>query len=205
MKTSSKEWDSLFAKLKLTGIRYPTTSWLEEYLPELRQKNVRKVLELGCGSGADTVFLVSKGFEVTSTDFSIVALDLVKSNAPDAEIVLHDLRDPFPFKDQTFDLVIANLSLHYFDFPTTREIIHEIARVLRGSGFLLYRVNSTSDSTEKSVQVDRYYYTKDLCRKTFLEWNELRLIEKTIDYYGHEKVLWEGFLEKPQLRQKIVL
>jgi SAM-dependent methyltransferase len=198
MKNSSMEWDALFAKLKWTGISNPTTSWLEEYLPDLRQKNIRKVLDLGCGSGADTVFLVSKGFEVTSTDFSIVALDLVKSNAPDAEVVWHDLRDPFPFKDQTFDLVIASLSLHYFDYLTTREIVTEIARVLRASGLLLYRVNSTSDSTEKSVQVDRYYYTKDLCRKTFAEWNELRLIEKTIDYFGHEKVLWEGFLEKPK-------
>jgi 2-polyprenyl-3-methyl-5-hydroxy-6-metoxy-1,4-benzoquinol methylase len=41
----------------------------------MKKKNhVKKILELGCGQGGDTLFFASKGIEITALDYSNVAI-----------------------------------------------------------------------------------------------------------------------------------
>ena len=56
-----------------------------------------------------------------------------------------DMVDNFPFKDESFSLIIADLSLHYFDNETTIHIMNEIRRILKKNGILLSRVASIND------------------------------------------------------------
>jgi len=41
----------------------------------MKKNNVKKILELGCGPGRDTVSFASKGIEVSALDYSNVAID----------------------------------------------------------------------------------------------------------------------------------
>ena len=43
-----------------------------------RKENVKKVLDLGCGTGRHTVFLAKKDFDMYSTDESRTGLDMTR-------------------------------------------------------------------------------------------------------------------------------
>ncbi len=194
--SSELYWNRVFARLQGEGIQ-STTSWLERYHMYLQTRRVEKVLEIGFGSGNDTRYLVDHRFQVTATDFSEVALELVRSKIPDAILLQHDTRHPFPFTDKSFDLVVASLSLHYFNQSQMKRIIEEIKRVLKNNSLLLIRLNSIhdADATEEH-SIERYFYKMESCRILFSEWKELSLQEVTEDYYGKMKVMIEGMFEK---------
>ena len=94
-----------------------------------------KVLDLGAGQGQDTKFFAEQGYQVISTDISDSALELNKAKNPltlkdKITVEKLDLTSDFPFPDESFDVVYAHLSLHYFDHDTTTKIFDEIERVL---------------------------------------------------------------------------
>lgn len=51
----------------------------------------------------------------------------------------------FPIADKKYSLIIADLSLHYFNNETTIHIMKEIKRILKDGGVLLARVASVND------------------------------------------------------------
>lgn len=201
-------WNHVFANVRdQEALHEPESHWLAPYIPLLLGHNVRRVLEIGCGSGTDTVYLTEQGFDVTASDFSANALALTRERLPDVSLLLHDTREPFPFGDGSFDLVLASLSLHYFDRETTARIANELSRLLRPRGLLLYRVNSVHDPNYQTGQIDlleqdfllqdgirRRYFSIETCRETFHGWEEILLEEKTVDAYGKPKTLCEGLL-----------
>lgn len=50
-----------------------------------------------------------------------------------------------PFEDNLTDIIISDLSLHYFTEQKTFEILDEIKRVLKPNGLLFFRVNLIND------------------------------------------------------------
>jgi SAM-dependent methyltransferase len=94
----------------------------------------RAVLDLGCGTGRHALWLASAGALVTAVDFSDVMLGRARSK-PGAEavrFVVHDLHQPLPFADRTFDAVVSGLVLEH-----VRELgpfFCEARRVLRPGG-----------------------------------------------------------------------
>lgn len=56
-----------------------------------------------------------------------------------------NLVEDFSFPSESFDVVYAHMSLHYFDHETTTKIFEEIARVLKPGGVLAFLVNSMRD------------------------------------------------------------
>lgn len=172
--------------------------WLNPYLELFQAAGVERVLEVGCGFGTDTRFLLRAGFSVTATDISPAGLAIAKSIAGQATFLLHDSQERFPLPDSAVDLVVASLSLHYFDPPTTKRIVADLGRVLRPKGLFVYRLNSQSDPRvgAPSREQDRYYYTEAMCSSAFAGWERLALVERTVDYLGHPKTLWEGLVRK---------
>ncbi len=118
-------------------------AWLDRFSATLSPGMT--TLDLGCGEGFDAQTLASLGLRVTGLDLNPDDVRLAASRAPGASFLVADLRDGLPFGDSTIDLVVASLSLHYFDWPTTTWIVAEIARVLRSGGLLLARVNAVGD------------------------------------------------------------
>ena len=96
-------------------------------------------LDLGCGSGFSTQFLIEKAPHVTwsGVDCSreMVQLALGKPGLGDADLRVARA-EALPFADGSFDTVVANFSWHWFG----DEARHEIRRVLRPRGWLLASV-----------------------------------------------------------------
>lgn len=80
-----------------------------------------------------------------SCDFSNEALKSIKENIPTSKTKYLDMLETFPFANESYSLVIADLSLHYFDNDATIQIMSEIKRILKENGILLARVASVND------------------------------------------------------------
>ena len=111
--------------------------WIDDYKNYF--ENSGKCLELGCGVGQYSKRLMEYGYEVTSTDISEIAIEKVKEFNNDTKIV--DMSEKLPFEDESYDIVFASLSIHYFDDKTTKELMSEIKRVLKKDGLFIGSVN----------------------------------------------------------------
>ena len=109
-----------------------------------------------------------------------------------------------PFEDNFTDLMICDLSLHYFRERTTFEVLEEIKRVLKPDGILLFRVNSVKDVNHgagegKEIEPHLYetsdgrykrFFNQEDIERFFKDWEALFIHEEIMGRYEKEKVLW---------------
>lgn len=100
----------------------------------------RRVLDVGCGSGPLAAALLAGGADVTGTDGSRAMLDIARRRLGDqVPLTVHDLNEPLPYDDDSFDDVLASLVLHYLE--DWEAPLAEIRRVLAPGGRLIVSVN----------------------------------------------------------------
>lgn len=95
-----------------------------------------RVLELGCGTGKNSVWLASQARELIALDFSAGMLSVARERvgASHARFVERDIRSPWPVDDASVDVVVGNLVLEHVE--ELRTVYAEAARVLRDGGQL---------------------------------------------------------------------
>jgi SAM-dependent methyltransferase len=118
--------------------------WLDNFPDALTPGQT--ALDIGCGHGYDTRILLAAGLHVVALDLDPSNIRRATANAPRASFAVADLRTGLPFRDGTFNLAVASLSLHYFDRATTERILHDIHRVTTPDATLLARVNTVGDT-----------------------------------------------------------
>jgi SAM-dependent methyltransferase len=97
-------------------------------------------LDLGCGEGADAIWLARQGWRVTALDVSATALDRAAADAATAVVAdridfrQHDLAHTFP--TGAFDLVSAQYLHSPMVFPRVR-VLREAASAVKPGGLLL--------------------------------------------------------------------
>jgi len=168
-------------------------TWLESWISKIKDKSV---LELGAGKGIDTIYLRKIARELIATDlWPIEELKISYVN--------HEA--PLPFKDESFDVVVASLTLHYFSWNQTIETVREVSRVLKTEGLLICRVNSEKDTHYGATghseieqrlfivngQQKRFFSRKDITELFGSSWKLENLEEKQIDRYAYPKTIWE--------------
>lgn len=92
-----------------------------------------RVLDLCCGSGQATQYLVRHSENVTGLDASPLSIRRAKANVPQADYVEGFAQD-LPFEDNQFDLVHTSAALHEMDSQTLNRIIWQVFRVLKPGG-----------------------------------------------------------------------
>ena len=92
-----------------------------------------QVLDLCCGSGQTTQFLVKFSQNVTGLDASPKSLQRARQNVPLA-CYLEAFAEEMPFADNLFDVVHTSVALHEMQPQQLRKIISEVYRVLKPGG-----------------------------------------------------------------------
>jgi len=202
-------WNERYTRYRRGQATYRNDPWLAPYRVHLETGQPAPILELGCGRGFDAWYLTNLGWPVIATDFSVEALHIARQAAPAATFLQLNLRDGLPFPPETFQVIIASLSLHYFYWAQTQIIISHIHHCLRVGGLLLVRLNSTKDTNHGATghpavepncflvngELKRFFDRPDLDRLFQRGWKLLEIEEKTIRR-GKAKVIWEMSLEK---------
>jgi ubiquinone/menaquinone biosynthesis C-methylase UbiE len=126
------------------------------------------VLELGCGTGKNTEFLVQIGKKVHSLDFSEGMIEKAKAKIQAKNIIFSvtDLTKPWPCESTDYDLITCNLVLEHIQ--DLSYIFSEAARTLQASGkfyinelhpFKQYRgTKARFESGEKIIEVDAFVH-----------------------------------------------
>ncbi|TVR04478.1 MAG: class I SAM-dependent methyltransferase [Phormidium sp. GEM2.Bin31] len=91
------------------------------------------ILDLCCGSGQTTQYLVQSSDAVIGLDASPRSLERAQANVPQAQYVEAFAQD-LPFEDHRFDLVHTSAALHEMTPDTLNRIIWEVFRVLKPGG-----------------------------------------------------------------------
>ncbi|MFJ8146750.1 class I SAM-dependent methyltransferase [Streptomyces sp. NPDC096048] len=121
-------------------------------------------LDLGCGEGADAVWLASRGWRVTGVDISGTALDRAAGHAADAGVgdrvswERHELGRSFP--EGSFDLVSA----HYLQSPVALDqqaVLRDAARAVADGGTLLIVMHAGWPSWQTEPPFDAVFPTLD--------------------------------------------
>ncbi len=110
--------EARFHKLPLQGLKFSSES---------------KVLDLCCGSGQATQYLVQYSQDVTGLDISPVSLKRAQRNVPQAKYV-EALAEEMPFPDALFDLVHTSVAMHEMKPAVLQQILKEVYRVLKPGG-----------------------------------------------------------------------
>ena len=184
-----------------------TDEWLLTVLSQLNIGEGAKVLDLGCGSGANSEILLKMGYETTAVDISDEAIAKTRRRLPSIECECVDITLGLPFDEGSFDLVLADLVLHYFTMKTTLSIVDDIRRVLAPSGYLAARVNSDTDllsgagrglEVEPGLFLYRGHYKRFFNSDSFLPIFRGFLVqssgESTTHKYGQKKSTVEALL-----------
>ena len=100
----------------------------------LENVNVRAILELGCGTGKNTLLLAQLADKVTALDFSqeMLAKARAKVNTPTVQFIQADITERWPRLDQAVDLIVCNLVLEHIEDLSF--VFSEAARVLDEGG-----------------------------------------------------------------------
>lgn len=93
-----------------------------------------RVLELGCGTGRNTLFIAAQAREVLALDFSAGMLAQARARCAGMAVrfAQQDLRLRWPPADGTIDIALTNLVLEHIE--DLRPVFAEAARVLRPGG-----------------------------------------------------------------------
>ena len=180
-------------------------NWLTPHLPLIKN---RHVLELGCGAGRDSAVLCQHAKSLQAVDLKTPQNPITNPNYTFTQL---DLHDEFNFKRTHFDLIIASLCLHYFDWQATLDIMAKIKAHLAPNGWLIGRVNSVDDvfygaSGHPKIEhglfnvngTPKRFFDEAMLKSLFADgWELTHFSAQQIDRYQQPKSIFE-FIAKPK-------
>ncbi len=131
------------------------------------------ILDLGCGSGRDSAYFMSLGYDVTAMDGSEEMCSLASVHI--GKDVLHMTFEEMDF-DDVFDGVWANASLLHVPRNEMSGILSKIIRSLKKDGVLYITLRYGDFEGEEGKRYFTYYRTRNL-KELLGEFEELELIE----------------------------
>jgi SAM-dependent methyltransferase len=202
-------WDTRYANPEESRVTPKDDCWMDRWSNLLDKEKGEMALDIGCGIGLDTRYLGQLGYKVVSIDLSGEALTICSKASPDPICIQANIGQGLPFETNSFQIVSANLSLHYFTWTVTQKILKDIHGCLKKGGLFLTRLNSTNDTNFGSVghkEIEPNLFLVHGEQKRFFDigavkelfnsgWKFHGVQEMCIDRYSKPKVAWEVIAE----------
>ena len=113
-----------------------------------KNKNIRSVLDVGCGSGRFNIPIYKKGINVVALEYDKNALLELKGKEEAIPILLGDGKK-LPFRNQSFDCMLCIQAVDYID-NEKKFFFAECNRVLKDNGLLIF-TSSNKNSYKRVV------------------------------------------------------
>ncbi|KAA0546931.1 class I SAM-dependent methyltransferase [Bacillus sp. BGMRC 2118] len=143
------------------------------FLKMLQKEKLSNLLELGAGTGKDSLFLSEEGLQTMSTDISPEMVNLCRAKGLEAKVMDFANLD---FPDHHFDCVWAMNCLLHVPKAHIHKVLTEIKRVLKPSGLFFMGVYG-GENSEGIWEED--FYTP----KRFFSFFEDETIQELVSKY----------------------
>ncbi len=138
-----KQWNDIYKKegknYKYYDIMKPHQD-IDRVTRVFEGRNVRRVLDLGCGAGRHIVYLARQGFNVYGIDIAAEGIKIAKESLREqnlkANLKIGNVFERLPYDDNFFDAIISVQVLHHGELNEIKDAIAEIERILRPKGIL---------------------------------------------------------------------
>lgn len=182
------------------------TWWIEgteEFLKRLEPNST--ILDIGCGAGHKTRYLMAKGHLVVGVDFSEEMIAIACENTQDGLFQVVDIRKPFCYAVR-FDAVFAQAVLLHISKEELPLVLRNMLVPLRKGGHLYIAVKQIrpGQPEEEVVTENDYgyhyerffsYYTLEEMRG-YLERESIQIVYQTVSFSG--KTHWIQIIAQKQ-------
>lgn len=141
-----KVWEDIFRSSEWG--KYPSEDlirFIARNFYHIKNRKDIKILEVGCGPGANLWYLVREGFDCYGIDGSVTAVERARKRILDElgqnlddNIIVGDIIN-LPYADNYFDAIIDNEAVYANNWNNSKGIYQEIARCLKKNGKLFVR------------------------------------------------------------------
>ncbi|MDI6806366.1 MAG: class I SAM-dependent methyltransferase [Candidatus Aenigmarchaeota archaeon] len=188
---NKKAWNKIYRKEE----KIVTT--VHEDVPKIvrffKKKGVKKILDLGCGTGRHLRYLTKHGFDVYGIDISSYGIKTAKKFLEKENLKSHlkvgDIYKKLPYGDNFFDAIVSIKTMHHGKIENIRRLIKEIERILKSNGLIFITV--TKRKPKKMIPKEKLWKIKFIAPRTFIP---LTSEEKgLIHYWFNRKLLRKSF------------
>lgn len=183
----------------------PPNAFAKRALKLIVGKNLRSLLDVGCGDGRDALYFSKKGLKVTALDLSESGIGKLKRQGARIRCRLVDIRNA-SLAENSFDIIYAHLSLHYFDDETTSRIFKKLFRALKMGGLMFVKCKSTEDPLfGKGRRIGenmyakghiRHFFTTEYMREKLRGFKVIKIIKTRSSYDGFHSAFIEAIASK---------
>ncbi|MFX0002759.1 MAG: class I SAM-dependent methyltransferase [Candidatus Hodarchaeota archaeon] len=158
------DWDDIFSE---KGKVFTEPHQDMERIAKIFEENgVKRILDIGSGTGRHLIFFAKKGFEIYGFDASPKAISIAKEWLAEedlnVEIKLNRMEAKFPYDDNFFDAIISIQVIHHNKMKDILNTVREIKRVLRKGGIIFItfpRLEGRGDLEDWSLkEIERNTY-----------------------------------------------
>ena len=135
------DWNSIYKERGI--LQKEVSETVIEAVNFFKHERVRRVLDLGCGTGRHTAYLLEEGFQIYGCDSSEAALRIAMATLPAVDFETCNMTS-LPYEAGFFDAVICNHVIQHGTIAEIKVAISEIHRILRKGGFLFLVAISTN-------------------------------------------------------------
>jgi cyclopropane fatty-acyl-phospholipid synthase-like methyltransferase len=176
-RTTIKTWDKLAQRYQDVFMDLNLYDQTYDAFCNLLEKKDASILELGCGPGNVTRYLLHKrlDYKIHATDAAPSMIDLAKKNNPTATFEILDLRDISELK-QRYDGLVCGFCLPYIDELACKKLIQDSYQLLKKEGFIYlsmiegnYQNSGMETSSDGQHSMFVYYYSESFIINTFEE------------------------------------
>lgn len=142
-----------------------------------------KVLDMGCGIGDATRFMLKKGIFPCGLDFSEEMLNIAKKQKNEIIWVKGDICN-CPFPDHSFKGIVISYTINHLSDEMLLQLKMEVDRLLVNNGILLlvYHVGKgeevRTDPIDDSVSIYFHYYQKEELDKLFSNYEKINFYQR---------------------------
>ncbi len=101
----------------------------------MNDKKLKKVLDVGCGTGKLVEFLTKSGFEAFGCDPSTEAIKIAKTINKN-RCIKRSSASKLPYKNKIFDIVASISVIEHLTQKETKMFLKETKRVLKDNGYI---------------------------------------------------------------------
>ena len=181
----SQHWEKEFSsKPEMFGIEPSIAA--KKTLILFKEKNIKKIVELGAGLGRDTIFFAKNLIHIEALDYSSSAIEIInekvkKNNLSNFVSTKNfDIRQKLPFENNSIEACFSHMlycmALSNYDLENLN---NEILRVLKPGGINIYTVRHNDDGDYKNgIHIGEDLYENDGFIVHFFSKNKINQLSK---------------------------